>query len=79
MIFDGKLPEILESARFMVPQPCDLVELLQRIDVDYKPGDLVRWHLLHDLGMQIEWKEARYPPVFNPRYSRSIFFSYLPS
>mgnify|MGYP006872758736 FL=1 len=68
MVCDGKLPEILESARFMVPPPRDLVELLQRIDVDYKPGDIVRWHLLHDLGMQIERKEARYPPVFNPRY-----------
>lgn len=63
------LPEILESARFMVPPPRDLVPLLQRIDIDYKVGDLVRWSLLQNLALQIERKEARYPAVFIPRPS----------
>ncbi|KAH7294211.1 hypothetical protein KP509_28G060900 [Ceratopteris richardii] len=63
------LPEILESARFMVPPPRDLVPLLQRIDPEYKSGDLVRWSLLQNLALQIERKETRYPSVFVQRCS----------
>lgn len=53
----------------MVPPPRDLVPLLQRIDIEYKSGDLIRWSLLQNLALQIERKEARYPSVFIPRYS----------